>query len=145
MTTRLVATEDDRKILLKLIQRTKIPFTATIERGKARTWKQNRLSRLWVNEISEQLGDRTSEEIRGYCKLTMGVPILRAENELFCTKYDEIVKPLPYEQKLAIMQEPLDFPITRLMKTDQQSRYLDAIHKFFTEQGVVLTMPPDRY
>jgi hypothetical protein len=41
--------------------------------------------------------------------------------------------------------EPLDFPITRLMKTDQKTRYLDSILKEYSEQGVVLTIPEERY
>jgi hypothetical protein len=96
-----------------------------------------------VNEIAEQLGDRTPEEVRGYCKLTIGVPILRAENEAFRERYDAIVKPLPYEQKLALMMEPLDFPITRLMSTKQATAYLDGVHRHFSEKGIVLTDPGD--
>jgi hypothetical protein len=74
----------------------------------------------------------------------MGVPILRAENELFCERYDAIVRPLPYEQKLAIMMEPLDLPVTRLMTTEQKTRYLDHIHKHFTDLGLELTNPEER-
>ena len=143
MTTRVVDTESDRSLLLKLIEGQKIPFTAEVVKGKRRSVEQNRLQRLWMNEISEQLGDRTPEEARAYCKLTLGVPILRAENELFAAKYDQHVKPLPYEQKLAIMAEPLDLPVTRLMKTEQKTRYLNAIVQHFAEQGVRLTQPED--
>lgn len=96
-----------------------------------------------MQEIAEQKGDVTPEEVRGYCKLTMGVPILRNENEEFCEKYDRVVKPLPYEVKLALMQEPLDFPVTRLMSVKQQTAYLDAVHRHFSEQGVILTDPGD--
>jgi hypothetical protein len=74
-----------------------------------------------------------------------GVPLLRAENPAFCAKYDRLIKPLPYEVKLEYMMEPLDFPITRLMKTDQKTRYLDSILKEYSEQGVVLTIPEERY
>lgn len=141
MTTRIVKSEQDRDLLLKLIKNQKLPFTVTIIRGAPRTVDQNKLQRLWVNEISEQLGDQTPEEVRGYCKLAIGVPILRAENEAFAAKYDAFIKPLPYEQKLAIMCEPLDLPITRLMTTKQLSKYLDTIYKMFTEQGLKLTDP----
>ena len=143
MTTRVVTNEVARKLLVKFIQDQKLPFTCEIVKGKRRSVEQNKLQRLWVNEIAEQLGDQTPEEIRGYCKLALGVPLLRAENELFCEKYDKHVKPLPYEQKLAIMQEPLDMPVTRLFTTEQKTRYLDAIWKHFTERGVILT-DPDR-
>jgi hypothetical protein len=105
--------------------------------------QQNKLQRLWLNEIAEQLGDQSAEEVRGYCKLTIGVPILRAENETFRERYDLIVKPLPYEQKLALMMEPLDFPITRLMTTKQATAYLDGVHRHFSEKGIVLTDPGD--
>jgi hypothetical protein len=141
MTTRIVKSEQDRDLLLKLIKNQRPPFTVTIVKGAPRTVDQNKLQRLWVNEISEQLGDQTPEEVRGYCKLAIGVPILRAENEAFAIKYDAFIKPLPYEQKLAIMCEPLDLPITRLMTTKQLSKYLDTIYKMFTEQGLKLTDP----
>ena len=141
MTTRVVDSEYDRQMLLKLIAAHALPFTIEVVKGRRRSVEQNRLQRLWMNEIAEQKGDCTPEEIRGYCKLTIGVPILRAENELFCLRYDAVVKPLNYEQKLAIMMEPLDMPITRLMTTAQKTKYLDQVHRHFTEQGIVLTDP----
>ena len=68
-------------------------------------------------------------------------PILRAENTRFAEAYDERVKPLPYEQKMALMAEPLDLPVTRIMTADQKTRYLDGVWKHFTEKGIVLTEP----
>jgi hypothetical protein len=115
-----------------------------ITTGRRRSSEQNRLQRLWLNEAAEQLGDVTAEELRGYCKLVFGVPILRAENEAFAERYDAVVKPLNYEQKVALMMEPLDMPITRLMNASQKTRYLDQIAKHFAEQGVVLTDPDRR-
>jgi hypothetical protein len=109
-----------------------------------RSNEQNRLQRLWLNEISEQLGDQTPEEVRGFCKLMFGVPILRAENTAFRERYDAIVKPLPYELKMAMMQEPFDFAVTRNMSTNQKTRYLDALSKHFLELGIVLTNPEQR-
>ena len=143
MTTRVVDTESDRSLLVKLIEGKKLPFTAEVVKGKRRSVEQNKLQRLWMGEIAEQLGDRTPEEVRAYCKLTLGVPILRAENELFAMKYDSHIKPLPYAQKLAIMAEPLDLPVTRLMTTEQKTRYLYAIVQHFAEQGVRLTQPDE--
>jgi hypothetical protein len=144
MTTRSITTEHEREMLFRLLREQKFPFTVSIAKGKKRSEEQNRLQRLWMKEVSEQLGDMTPEECRGYCKLTIGVPILRAENEAFCQKYDAIVKPLAYEQKLAVMMEPLDLPVTRIMTTAQKTRYLDGIYKHFSEKGIVLTLPPDR-
>lgn len=143
MPTRIIETEHDRKMLIRFLEGQKLPMTVNISAGGLRTAKQNRLQRLWMQEIAEQKGDVTPEEVRGYCKLTMGVPILRNENEEFREKYDRVVKPLPYEVKLALMQEPLDFPVTRLMSVKQQTAYLDAVHRQFSEQGVILTDPGD--
>lgn len=141
MATRLIKTEEDRKLLYRFLATRKLPFTVDITAGKHRSVEQNKLQRLLVSEIAAQLGDQTPEEVRGFCKLTMGVPILRAENEEFRIKYDAVVRPLAYPQKLALMMEPLDLPVTRLMTSDQKTRYLDAIYRFFGDQGVVLTVP----
>ena len=144
MADRIVKDEYARKMLLRFIEGKKLPFTATITDGRHRTSEQNKLQRLWVKEIAEQMGDQTAEEVRGYCKLTIGVPLLREENEAFRLRYDAVVKPLPYEQKLQIMMEPLDLPVTRLMTTRQKTAYLDGIHRHFSEKGIVLTLPPER-
>lgn len=143
MTTRFLETEQDRRMLLRFIEGQPLPLTVTLSKGGRRTLKQNKLQRLWLNEISEQLGDQTPEEVRGYCKLTIGVPILRAEHDGFRERYDAIVEPLPYEQKIALMMEPLDFPVTRLMSTKQATSYLDGVHRHFSSRGIVLTDPGD--
>lgn len=137
---RTVENEQNRSMLIKYIEAKPFPFVCTITDGKVRTTKQNKLQRKWMQEIGEQTG-QTPEEVRALCKLSIGVPILREENEAFRAKYDAIVKPLPYESKLAIMAEPLDMPITRLMTTAQKTRYLDEIFRRFSGQGIVLTMP----
>lgn len=140
---RFVETELDRRMLLRFIEGQPLPLTVSLSKGGKRTLKQNRLQRQWLNEIAEQLGDQTPEEVRGYCKLTIGVPILRAENEEFCARYDAIIKPLSYEHKLALMMEPMDFPVTRLFTTKQHTAYLDGMHRHFSEKGIVLTDPGD--
>lgn len=139
-----VKTEFERKQLLKFIEQQKLPFTVEITIGRRRTVEQNKLQRLWMKEVAEQLGDRSAEEVRGYCKLHFGVPILREEHEGFRVKYDQVVKPLPYDQKLEIMMEPLDLPVTRLMTTAQKTAFLDAIFRHWSEMGLVLTLPPEK-
>jgi len=143
MTTRFLETDADRRLLIRFIEEQPLPLTVSLSKGGKRTLRQNKLQRLWMGEIAEQLGDQTAEEVRGYCKLTIGVPILRAENDAFRERYDAIIRPLPYEQKLAMMMEPLDFPITRLMTTKQATAYLDGVHRHFSAKGIVLTDPGD--
>ncbi len=143
MTTRFVETEQDRATLIRYIEQQKLPFAASMTRGSKRTLKQNKLQRQWLNEIAEQMDDHTPEEVRGMCKLMFGVPILRAENDAFCALYDKHVKALPYEQKIALMMEPFDFAVSRLMTTRQHTNYLDAMHRHFSALGFALTDPGD--
>ena len=143
MTTRFLETDHDRRMLIRFLETQPLPLTVSLSKGGVRTLKQNKLQRLWLGEIADQLGDQSAEDIRGYCKLTIGVPILRAENESFRERYDAVVKPLPYEQKIALMMEPLDFPVTRLMTTKQHTAYLDGGHRHFSERGIMLTDPGD--
>ena len=130
-------------MFLKFIEGHKLPCTVSVSKGGKRTLAQNKLQRKWIGEIADQLGDQTHEEVRGYCKLTIGVPILREENEAFREKYDAMVRPLPYEQKIAFMMLPFDFAVTRMMSTKQHTRYLDGVHRHFSERGIVLTDPGD--
>jgi len=141
---RIVDTEQARDQLHKFIAGKNLPFTASITDGKHRTNDQNSLQRKWVLEISAQLGDRTPEEVRGYCKLHFGVPILRNENDVFKAEYDAVIMPLPYEHKLKLMMVPFDFGVTRIMTTRQKTDYLNAVHHHFSEQGLILTNPEDR-
>lgn len=140
---RTIQTEQDRVMAARLIENRTLPFTLSLTDGKHRSTAQNRLQHMWMKEISEQLGDMTEHYARAYCKLTIGVPILRAQNEAFRLRYDEIIRPLPYEQKIAIMMEPLDFPVTRLMNVRQKTEYLEGIIRHFGEKGIVLTMPEE--
>lgn len=141
MTTRIVETEAHRKSLANLIAARKLPFTVEIVDGRRRSLAQNRTQRLWCNEIAEQLGGHTAEDIRADAKLRFGVPIMRAENEAFREKYDRLIKPLPYETKIELMSEPMDFPVTRLMTTKQKAAYLDAMQRHYLALGVALTDP----
>lgn len=141
MPTVVVHTQGDVDRLAVLLKGRKMPLSVTYETGRARSIEQNRLQRLWCREVADQMGDRTAEEVRGVSKLHFGVPILRAENDAFRAAYDRVLKPLAYEDKLAAMMEPLDFAVTRLMSVAQKTRYLDAMHRHWSGEGVRLTDP----
>ena len=144
MVSRIIEDERGMKDWIRFMEQHPIPCSVSIVKGKNRTWRQNKLQRLLCGEISEQKGDESPEEIRGFNKLTIGVPIMRAENEDFCEKYDRIIKPLPYEQKLEMMMEPLDFPVTRLMNSKQKTHYLDEMYRLWSAKGYALTSPNDQ-
>lgn len=143
MTSRIIETEYERKMLIRFVESHKLPMTANVTATGKRTARQNRLNRQWMLDIAAQLEGWTAEYARGYCKLHFGVPVLRSDDEAFCVEYDEVVRPLPYAHKLKLMMVPFDFGVTRLMNTKQQTAYLDAVHQHFAEQGVVLTDPGD--
>jgi len=141
--THIVRSAEDMERVARLVGNLKPPLTLTVTSGASRSLEQNKLQRLWCMEAAEQLGDRTAEEVRGFCKLPYGVPIMREGHDDFRETYDRLIKPLPYETKLAYMMEPLDFPITRLMTVGEKSQYLDAMHKGLSELGVKLTEPSE--
>jgi hypothetical protein len=141
MPTRTVETEQARDMLHRFIDAQKLPFVCSIEQGKLRSTKQNKLQRLWIKEISEQLGDTTPEEIRGYCKLSFGVPILCEDSEMFDQRWRYITQGMSPEQKLNLMMEPMDMAITRAMTTKQKKEYLDRMGRHFAQQGIELTDP----
>ena len=143
MTRRIVETEYERRQVIRFIEGHKLPMTIGIEAIGKRSARQNRLNRQWMLDIAGQIEGWSAEYTRGYCKLHFGIPILRADDEEFCREYDALVRPLPYEHKLKLMMVPFDFGVTRRMTTKQQTAYLDAVHRHFSEQGVALTDPGD--
>lgn len=143
MTRRIVETEYERRQAIRFIEGHKLPMTIGIEAIGKRSARQNRLNRQWMLDIAGQMEGWSAEYTRGYCKLHFGIPILRADDEEFCREYDALVRPLPYEHKIKLMMVPFDFGVTRRMTTKQQTAYLDAVHRHFSEQGVALTDPGD--
>ena len=137
----LILDEYTRKRLIGALKLRKLPFSVVIKSGKPRSVDQNKLQRKWLLEAAEQLEGNTPEELRGYCKLHFGVPIVRNENDKFREAYDKYLRPLSYEHKIALMQTPLDFPVTRIMTTKQKTLYLDNMYTHFTGLGCILTVP----
>jgi hypothetical protein len=120
------------------------PFTVDIRKGKGRSIDANALSWKWASEIARHVGDHTPGEIHAYNKLHFGVPIRRETDEAFREVYDERIKPLTYEAKMALMAAPIDLPVTRDMKVNEMSRFMDAVREHWMAQGVRLTDPNER-
>ena len=121
---------------------TKYPLTVSWKNGDDRSQRQNALAFKWYSEIALQKGDLHPEGTRAYCKLHFGVQIMLEDDDFREKWYSMIKDRFSYEGKLALMLEPFDFPITRLMSTKQMTRYLDKIYNEFTAHGVHLTLPP---
>jgi hypothetical protein len=142
MVTRTVKNDYEFSLLATYLKGRKRPFTVEVTDGRDRSSEQNKLSHKWYKEISEQTGEEV-EDVRARCKLEIGVPILR-ENDKFRATYDRLIRPLPYPDKIELIRAS-DWPVTRLMKVEQMSRYLDIVFRQHAEMGIVLTVPEDRY
>ena len=98
-----------------------------IQTTKGRTESQNELSFAYYNMLARQDNQGDVNHYRAECKLRYGVPIMR-EDDKFCAKYDALIRGrFSYEEKLALMVEPFDFPVTRLMNKEQFSRFIGMI------------------
>ena len=137
MTSRILRTGSDVDSFCALLRHMKTPLTVSWSRGADRSKEQNALSWVWAAQAADQLQDRDAADVRAEWKLTIGVPILRAENETFRDAYDKTVRDLSYEDKIVVMRD-LDFPVTRLMNLSQMSRFMDAVQRRAIEQGVEL-------
>lgn len=145
MTDRIVKTPADLTRLLRFLENHALPFTATITAGEHRTNEQNKLQRKWVSEIAQQFPDafESPEHARAYCKLHVGIPLLREVNEAFRLKYDRLLKDRSYEEKLEFMMVPISLPVTSIMTVKQKSEYLNRVFRHFSQKGAELTIPPD--
>ncbi len=111
----------------------------TVKSGKPRSLDQNAISFAWYEQLARELPDEDANGWRCYCKLHIGVPILRAEDPQFREFYDNAMKvSLTYEQKLSAMTY---VPVTSLMTKAQLSKYLEAMQAEFVRRGVVLEFP----
>ncbi|WP_236237683.1 hypothetical protein [Pseudomonas faucium] len=109
--------------------------------GKDRTLDQNALWFAMYERIakSTEMGD--IEDVRRYCKLHLGVPIMRAGCAEFRTGWAESFIHLDYDVKLRLMGPcamfgPDGFPVTRLFDRAQGSQYTDRIVEEFGARGV---------
>lgn len=100
-----------------------------------RSLSQNAIAAVWYDQIDKQLNQLPGSS-RAFCKLTIGVPILRGEDEDFREFYDKALIRLQYEEKLQAMEY---VPVTRIMTKEQMTRYLEAVQILHAEQfGIVL-------
>lgn len=143
MVTRAIKNQDDLTLLTTYLKGRKKPFTVEITEGRDRSTEQNRLAFKWYSEISDQTGE-DREDVRARCKLEIGVPILRHAQEKFRETYDRLIRPLSYQEKLALIRD-IELPVTSLMNVEQMTRFMDIVFRRHAEIGVILTIPPDRY
>lgn len=100
--------------------------------GKDRTLDQNALWFAMYQRIAEMTNMGDVEDARRYCKLHVGVPIMRKTDESFRDGWNRVFLNLEYETKLELMGPcamfgPDGFPVTRLFNRAQGIAYTDQI------------------
>lgn len=136
---------EDKKNLLNMLQNVDLEYPIDVlikKASKSRSLAQNRTQWQWFRDAEAQ-GDQKSWEYRAYCKLHFGVPILRRDSPEYREKYDRIIRPMPYEQKLELMVEPFDFPVTSAMNIAQHGAFLDEVKRHLEGLGFKLTDPQE--
>lgn len=138
MTHRIIRNDADLESYFALLRTLKKPLTAQHRQGIDRSLEQNALQFKWAQEVAQQRGDVTFEEVRHDWKLRHGVPILRRDDPTFQAFYDASLKKLPFERKLAAMAY---IPITSEFGVRQMSEYLDTVQRECLQNGLRLTDP----
>lgn len=100
--------------------------------GKDRTLDQNALWFAMYQRIAEMTNMGDVEDARRYCKLHVGVPIMRKADVDFFNAWNRSFLHLTYEEKLHLMGPcnlfgPDGFPVTRLFNRAQGIAYTDQI------------------
>jgi hypothetical protein len=109
---------------------------------QTRSQRQNALYAVWVMDLVKA-GRGTADDVRAFCKLHFGVPILRADSIEFRELYDSTIKRLEYPRKLALMRH---ISITSAMNTEQMARFLTSVQDHYaslTTDPVFLESPDD--
>lgn len=106
-----------------------------VKTGKDRSLKQNNFTHAWYEEIARAFPEDDARGWKRFCKLHLGVPILRSEDEDFREKYDQSIKKLKYENKLIAMDI---MPVTSIMTKAQLTKYADDVQAHFKKQGLIL-------
>jgi hypothetical protein len=119
--TRLTAMFRDKKYVV-----------VSLRPGKDRTLDQNALWFAMYQRIAEMTNMGDVEDARRYCKLHVGVPIMRKADAAFRDGWNRVFLNLDYETKLELMGPcamfgPDGFPVTRLFNRAQGIAYTDQI------------------
>lgn len=135
----------NEQLLQKVIGQLRTEFKASgylrlqTSSEKPRTLSQNALAAVWYKQVADELGEDTPADIKRFCKLHAGVPILRRDDEDFRDLYDASIKPLAYEVKLSIMGL---IRVTSEMNVSQLSEYLEEVRHLYRGR-VPLEYPND--
>jgi len=109
--------------------------------NEKRSLDQNGMIQALYRQIAAQVDDESVIDVTRRCKLTYGVPLLRANDERFRAMYDKAIrKTLTYEEKIDAMDI---LPVTSRMDTPTATEYIDTVIREHSRQGLCLTHPSE--
>lgn len=116
-------------------------LVVSVRPGKDRTLDQNGLWFKCYERIAQMTQVGEAVDVRRYCKLHYGVPIMRRDCDEFRDGWNRMFLNLTYEEKLYLMAEcelfgPDGFPVTRLFNRKQGIEYTNRMVDEFTAKGV---------
>lgn len=104
--------------------------------GKDRTLDQNALSFQCYSDLHKAKPESYPDvnDARAHCKLHYGVVIMRRDDAYFNEQYSKLIlERFTYEEKLQLMLEPVDFPVTRNMTRKQFTEYVSRMAADFPD------------
>ena len=103
-----------------------------------RTTDQNAMFYGLYRDIANAMADKSIIDVKRECKLRYGVAIRKGADPEWAAFYNSAIKPMPYEQKLILMDE---YPVTRAFTKAQASEYITTIINEYTNMGFPLADP----
>ena len=142
MPTKIIRDPTHIFALTRLLSARKLPITVSWSQGASMSRRQQRLSFRWYQDIANQTGDRTVEQVRADCKVTHGIPILSADDAAFRDGWQRGIGRFSFDGQREIVRL-MQMPVTSLMTVKQMTVYLDAVQGEYLPQGIRLTDPAE--
>ena len=101
--------------------------------AKARSTAQNRLIYKSYQRIGKTLYGGDESHSRNECKLRIGCRILYRDSQDFAQVFDNVIRPLSHENKLAAM---LLISVSSIMTITQATEYIKTIFTEYGQRGV---------
>lgn len=104
----------------------------------------NRRINGFYRNLAGQVDGHSFSDIRALTKLHVGIPLMREHSEAYREKYDGLIKDrFDYAEKLALMIEPAEFPVTSAMSIEIKTEYCKRLRDFWAQRGYLLTVDED--
>ena len=142
MASRALKTDADRDGWVRFILAQSLPLTVSAVKGADRTGAQNRTIAMWYQDAAHETGE-DFERVRAQCKVEVGIPILRRDDDEFRAWYDAALRPFPYDTKIEMFIR-LQIPVTSIMTVKQATEYMDLVQRRFLSAGIPLRDPEAR-